>query len=70
MPLLVGSTPPSAAQMGQAEETGGGHTPRVLTSQPRGRPPQNMPCEGQHWEFATIFPREGWHGLIWVLHGE
>ena len=28
-PLLVGSTPPSAAWMGQVEETGGGCTPRV-----------------------------------------
>ena len=39
MPLLVGSTPPSAAWMGQAEETGGGLTPRVPTSWPSGRPP-------------------------------
>ena len=44
-PPLVGSTPPSAAWMGQAEETGGGHTPRVSTSQPRGRPPKTCPAK-------------------------
>ena len=58
MPPLVGSTPPSAAWIGQAEETGGGHTPRVPTSQPRPpQTPQNIPCEGWCWEFTAIFPR-------------
>ena len=42
---LVGNTPPSAAQMGQAEETGGGQTPRVPTSWPRGRPPKTCPVK-------------------------
>ena len=41
MPLLVGGAPPSAAQMGQIEE-GGGHTSRVPTTWPGGRPPK--PC--------------------------
>ena len=36
---LVGSTPPSAVWMGQLEE-GGSHTPRALSTQPRGRPPK------------------------------
>ena len=36
---LVGSTPPSAAWMGQVEE-GGGHAPRAPISWPRGRPPK------------------------------
>ena len=40
---LVGSALPSAAWMGQAEETGGGCTPRVPTSWPRGRPPKTCP---------------------------
>ena len=38
-PPLVGSAPPSAAQMGKLEE-GGSHSLRVSGSQPRGRPPK------------------------------
>ena len=45
MPLLVGSALPSAAWMGQTEETGGGHTPKVPTSWPRGRPPKTCPVK-------------------------
>ena len=37
-PQLVGSAPTSMASLGQTEETGGGCTPRVPISQPRGRP--------------------------------
>ena len=44
MPLLVGSAPPSAAQMGQIEE-GGGHAPRAPTSWPRERPPKACPMK-------------------------
>ena len=39
-PQLVGSAPTSMACLGQTEETGGGHTPRVPISWPRGRPPK------------------------------
>ena len=45
MPLLVGGALPSASKMGQAEETGDGCTPRVPTSQPRGRCPKTCPAK-------------------------
>ena len=40
VPQLVGSALTSMAHLGKIEETGGGHTPRVPLSQPRGRPPK------------------------------
>ena len=43
MPPLVGSAPPSAAQMGQLE--GGSCSLRVPSSQPRGRPPKQCPAK-------------------------
>ena len=53
---LVGSDPPSTTWMGQAKEAGG-HTPRVPTSQPRGRPPPRHALQGWHREFTAILPR-------------
>ena len=42
---LVGSAPPSVAQMSQEEEAGGGRSSRVPTSQLRGRPPKPCPTK-------------------------
>ena len=57
---LVGSAPPSAAQMGQAEETGGGCTPRVPTSWPRGRPPKTCPVQNGTGNLSPSSPeRDG-----------
>ena len=56
--LLVGSTPPSTAQMGKIEE-GGGHTPRAPSTQPRGRPPKACPMKDGTGNLPPSSPDKG-----------
>ena len=59
MPPLVGSVPPSAAQMGQLEE-GGSCTLRVPGSWPRGRPPKQCSAMDGTWNSLWSSPdRDG-----------
>ena len=59
MPPLVGRAPPSAAWRGLAEETGGGHTPRVPTSQQRGRSPKTCPVKDDTGNLLQSSPERG-----------
>ena len=59
MPLLVGSALPSAVQMGQVEEIGGGCTPRVPTSQPSGRPHKTCPVKDGAGNSPPSSPERG-----------
>ena len=58
-PQLVGSAPTSMAHLGQTEETGGGHTPRVPISWPRRRPPKGCAVKNDARNSPSSSPDRG-----------